>query len=57
MYEYLKKVQALAEEIGPVISVTYSSFGNGYINVDGIYKDGHTFSLSMTINEEVSTNE
>ena len=57
MYEVLKKVQSLAEEIGPVTSVTYSGFGNGYINVEGAYKDGRTFSLSMIITDKEAANE
>ena len=57
MYEYLKKVQALAEEIGPVTSVSYNHYRSGYIEVTGEFKDGHKFELAMTITEKEPANE
>ena len=51
MYEYLKKVQALAEEIGPVTNVNFSSYKNGYIEVSGEFQNGQQFTLTMTISE------
>lgn len=57
MYEYLKKVQALAEEIGPVTSVSYNHYRSGYIEVTGEFEDGHKFDLTMTITEKEPANE
>lgn len=51
MYEYLKKAQALAEEIGSVTKVSFNTYKDGYIEVAGQFDNGRKFELTMTISE------
>ena len=57
MYELLKKVQALAEEIGPINSVAMNKYRDGYIQVVGEFTDGNKFELELTITKKESADE
>ena len=57
MYELLKKVQALAEEIGPVTAIAMNKYRDGYIEVVGEIQGGNEFCLELTIAKKDSADE